>query len=311
MSLVLSHYELGKVKSCQFWHRGLSDIYLVDVNSCPYILRVSHHHWRSQSEIGFELELLAFLCQQQIPVASPLPTKQGDLFIAIEAPEGQRYVALFSYAPGTIALGDLNLTQSRLLGETVARLHEASREFQTDFHRQPLTLDYLVDDSLAILAPFLGNWQPELDQLLATALQIKSQLAKLPEKSPYWAICWGDPHSGNVHFTADNHLTLFDFDQCGYGWRAFDIAKFWQVSLQTGLSRRVREAFLAGYQTVVRLTALELACLQSLTQAAHLWAWAISLNAARQYDYSRLDRSYFTQRLEQLKRLKSQDSGLF
>ncbi|WLT40042.1 hypothetical protein NON20_10690 [Synechocystis sp. B12] len=27
---------------------------------------------------------------------------------------------------------------------------------------------------------------------------------------------------------------LFDFDQCGMGWRAFDIAKFLQVSMQSG-----------------------------------------------------------------------------
>ena len=45
----------------------------------------------------------------------------GDLFpviysTEIKAPEGKRYGALFSYAPGQVALGDLNSTQSRKLG---------------------------------------------------------------------------------------------------------------------------------------------------------------------------------------------------
>ena len=52
----------------------------------------------------------------------------------------------------------------------------------------------------------------------------------------------------NVHFTEDNQITLFDFDQCGYGWRVFDIAKFLQVSLSAGIKREIRDAFLAGYQ---------------------------------------------------------------
>ena len=310
-SLVLPHYALGMADSCQFWHRGLSDIYLVKVENNPYILRVSHHHWRSQSEIGFELELLDFLHQQGIPVAHPLKTTQGKLFMEIDAPEGRRYAALFAYAPGSVALGDLSPTQSYLLGKIVAKLHRAGREFDSSFHRQPLTLNYLLDDSLAIIAPFLENRYPDLRELLATVTQIKSQLRYLPTKSPYWGVCWGDPHSGNVHFTLDNQMTLFDFDQCGYGWRAFDLAKFWQVSLQTGLSNRIREAFLKGYQEVDKLTELELDRLQSFIQMAHIWSWAISLNAARHYDYSRLDKHYFTQRLEQLKRLQSQDWELF
>lgn len=311
ISLVLPYYELGKVKSCQFWHRGLSDIYLVNIQEFYYILRVSHHHWRSESEITFELELLDFLHRRQIPVTHPLKTRQGKLFFAIDAPEGKRYAALFPYAPGAVALGDLNLTQSRLLGETLARLHLAAQDFTCTAQRQPLDLDYLLDDSLAAIAPFLADRRTELAELLATAEQIKQKLQQLPIAVPAWGICWGDPHSGNVHFTPDNCLTLFDFDQCGYGWRSFDIAKFGQVSLQTGLSCRVRSAFVEGYQGIAKLSSREIDCLPALTQAAHIWAWAISINTAQHYNYSRLDGHYFRQRLEQLKCLKSHDCSIF
>lgn len=58
--LVYSSYEIELVKNCQFWRRGLSDVYLVETLNELYILRVSHHHWRSQSEIEFELEFLDF-----------------------------------------------------------------------------------------------------------------------------------------------------------------------------------------------------------------------------------------------------------
>lgn len=311
ISVLLPNYELGTINSCEFWHRGLSDIYLVNIQEQHYILRVSHHHWRSEPEIAFELELLTFLHERQIPVAYPLKTKENQLFIAINAPEGKRYAALFPYAPGTVALGDLDVTQSRLLGETLAKLHQVGQEFICPVKRQPLNLDYLLDDSLATITPFLADRRTELAELLATARAIKQQLQLMPIEKPYWGICWGDPHSGNVHFTPDNQMTLFDFDQCGYGWRSFDIGKFGQVGLQTGLSHKVRAAFMSGYQAIAELTSLEIECLPALTQAAHLWAWAISLSTAQHYDYSRLDRHYFRQRLEQLKCLKSHDCAIF
>ncbi|MDJ0525462.1 MAG: homoserine kinase, partial [Microcystis sp. M53600_WE12] len=66
--LVFSRYEIDVPKNCQFWHRGLSDVYLLETLTTPYILRVSHCHWRSKMEIDFELELLDYLDRSQIPV---------------------------------------------------------------------------------------------------------------------------------------------------------------------------------------------------------------------------------------------------
>ena len=306
-SILLANYSLGRINRCQFWHRGLSDVYLIDIEETAYILRISHAHWRSRSEIAFELEFLAFLHQNGMPVAAPLQTKRNNLFLEINAPEGKRYAALFPYAPGTVALGDLDMGQSLKLGETLAQIHQVSLSFSSKNERLPLTLDYLLDDSLAEIAPFLNHWQPELTELLAIAAEIKIQLKDFSLESPYWTVCWGDPHSGNIHFTEDNRMTLFDFDQCGYGWRTFDIAKFMQVGLQTGLSHRVRAAFIQGYQNITPLEPWEFEALKPLTEAAHVWAWAISLNTAQHYDYSRLDHAYFRQRLEQLKRLTIED----
>ena len=157
VSRLLPHYEIGVASRCQFWHRGLSDVYLVETPTHQYILKVSHHHWRSESDIEFELELLDFLEQCQIPVAYPLMTKDGSLSISINAPEGKRYAALFTLAPGKVALGDLNATQSHLLGATVAKLHQVAVNFRSHYHRQPLTLEYLLDDSLEAIAPFLQH----------------------------------------------------------------------------------------------------------------------------------------------------------
>lgn len=311
VSQVLSQYKIKIPTSCQLWNRGLSDVYLVETKANPYILRVSHQHWRSQSDIEFELELLDFLRQRRIPVAYPLKTKDEQLFVEINAPEGKRYASLFIYAQGKVPLGDLDLSQSRKLGETVAKLHKTSADFRTNHPRQPLTLEYLLDDSFDAIAPYLQHRLDDLDDLWEIITKIKYQLQDFPQEYPFWVICWGDPHSGNAHFTKEGKVTLFDFDQCGYGWRAFEIAKFLQVSLRTGMSKPIREAFLEAYQLVQPLSDYELESLQAFTQTAHIWMWMISISSLRLHNYSKLDDSYFSQRLEQLKRLKSQDWQLF
>ncbi|MGL5034535.1 MAG: phosphotransferase, partial [Microcystaceae cyanobacterium] len=298
--LVSENYHVEVIKGCRFWHRGLSDVYLVETLDQSYILRISHHHWRTQSDIQFELEFLTFLTKYQIPVAAPLRTKEGKLKLEIKAVEGERYAALFPVALGSVAIGDLNKTQGFLLGEVVAKLHEVAAQFKPSCPRSSLNLNYLLDQSLAAIAPFLDHRLAEWKYLMEASLHIKKQTKCLPMEPPYWTVCWGDPHSGNVHFTVNNQLTLFDFDQCGFGWRAFDVAKFLQVSLQTGLNRAVRDSFLAGYQSITPLTFRELDCLQVLTQVAYIWSWAIHLNSIKLYDYSRLDARYFTCRVQQL-----------
>lgn len=308
---VFPQYALEPVMACRFWHRGLSDVYLVETIATQYILRISHAQWRSKAEVDFELELLDFLKQRSLPVAFPLRTSGGQLSIELEALEGKRYAALFVYAPGTVALGDLNQTQSFLLGQTVAKLHQTALAFRSCADRPPLTLEYLLDQPLAAIAPFLRHKPAELAYLTQAIAAIKTQLQHFTPEPPLWSVCWGDPHSGNVHFTPDNQLTLFDFDQCGYGWRIFEIAKFLQVSMQSGLCAKVRQSFIDGYQTVEPLWECEQAALQAFIQVAHIWSWSICLNHAMRHNYSRLDDSYFQQRLEYLKRLRSPEWQLF
>ncbi len=307
IAYILPLYPIGEVKHCQFWHRGLSDVYYVETEDKAYFLRISHQHWRSQVDIDFEIEFVNYLHQNKIPVAYPLATLDEQFSLEINAPEGKRYAVLLAQAPGEVAVGDLNINQSFKLGEIVAKIHQVSQNFKTHADRQPLTLDYLLDESLGVITPFLQNSPRDFNYVMEVAEELQHQLQVLPQTPPYWGVCWGDPHSGNAHFTLDNQITLFDFDQCGYGWRSFDLAKFLQVSLQSGLGQKVRDAFVRGYEQINPLTELEKNSLQALTQTAHIWAWAISIINARFFNYSRLDSCYFNRHLEQLKRLHSPD----
>ena len=308
---LLPLFRIGPVVRCDFWNRGLSDIYLVETLSAKYILRISHAHWRTQSDISFELELLDYLRQRGVPVAVPLRTRGSALSVEIAAPEGLRYASLFTYAPGRIPVGDLNEEQAHQLGETVAKMHRLSKDFRSTAHRQHLTLEYLLDNSLGMIEPYLRFRSEDLAYLRRLIDKIKDRVGDLPKAFPHWGLCWGDPHSGNVHFTDDGQLTLFDFDQCGYGWRSFDLAKFLQVSMRTGISRKVRDAFIQAYQDIHPLTQQEIDALQPLTQVAHIWNWSICLESSKVHSCSQLDEHFFIKRINQLKTFEASQWQLF
>ncbi len=305
--VVLSRYAIAPVVQCHLWNHGLSDVYQVVTEDNRYILRVSHAHWRKRDEVLFELEFLEFLYRQQLPVAYPLHTQSGNLCIDIQAPEGTRYAALFSYAEGGVPIGDLNPAQSQRLGEVMAQMHHCGLGFASTVKRDDLDVAYLLDRNIEIISPFLNHRPQEQAYLLEVAESLRSQLQALPKKAPYWSVCWGDPHSGNVHFTKDGQLTLFDFDQCGFGWRAFDLAKFLQIALRSGISPPVRQAFVRGYQSTFPLDCIERDAVHGLTQVAHLWSWAISIDNQGRQGYCRLDDAFFTQRLNQLRQFRSTD----
>jgi Ser/Thr protein kinase RdoA (MazF antagonist) len=298
-------YGLDSLLACKLWIRGLSDIYLVETRDANYVLRVSHAQWRSATEVQFELAFLDHLRQGGVSVASPLQTVAGSLALELAAPEGMRHAALFPFAPGEIPPGDLSLLQAALLGQTLAQVHVASKDFWQPCHRPALTLENLLHDSVDRLLPFFAHQPQDQDYLQGLRSQLQARLGHWSQEDPQWVVCWGDPHSGNVHFTTDPNgahgITLFDFDQCGYGWRVFDIAKFLQTSLRTGMSYSLRQAFLQGYESGSPLEDWELEALPDWVQVAHLWSWALRLGATQLHSHSEFDQRYFNQRLHQLK----------
>ena len=278
---VLPNYCISNSRGCKLYKRGLNDTYLVETEQQRYILRVYRHGWRNQQEIDFELELLAFLHAQNQPVAYPIARNDGGFTTEIIAPEGTRYAAVFSYAPGRAVEEKLDDIQSSRLGEALAKIHLTLDKFQSSFSRPHLNSEYLLDWSMKAITPLYKHRESDIDYLQKQVDKIKSQIEtfKLPFSAPAYGICVGDVHSGNAHFTEQNLPTLFDFDQCGYGWRAFDIGKFLHVALRMKIEVKVRNSFIEGYQAIRKLEDAELASIPVFVKAAHIWVMGINTNA--------------------------------
>ncbi|WP_009633543.1 phosphotransferase [Synechocystis sp. PCC 7509] len=275
---VLCHYQIDKLQSCRLLKRGLNDTYLIETEQKQYILRVYRHSWRTKEEIDFELELLNFLYKANVAVSYPLEKRTGGFITAIAAPEGTRYTALFSYAPGKVVDKKINSEQSRKLGETVATIHQATDNFKSSFNRPELNSEYLLDSSINAIAPLYKHRKNDIDYLYKQAENLKNNLIALdlPNCSPFYGICIGDVHAGNTHFNQLNQPTLFDFDQCGYGWRVFDIGKFINTAIVWKLESKIISSFLEGYQTIRQLNEIELRAIPMFTKIAHIWVMGIS-----------------------------------
>ena len=309
---VLTNYPIPKPHSCHLYKRGFNDTYLVETEQERYILRVYRRGWRTKEEIDFELELLAFLHDRNQPVAYPIGREDCSFTTEVATPEGKRYAALFSYAPGRAVNEKLDGRQSQHLGEVLAIIHQILDNFNSSFSRPHLNNEYLLDRSMQAIAPLYKHRNNDINYLQKQIEQIKQQLEalELPNSAPAYGICVGDVHSGNAHFDEQNQATLFDFDQCGYGWRAFDIAKFMHIAITWKVDITVRNLFLEGYQAVRQLNAAELDSIPLFIKTAHIWVMGLGTGAVGDViPYGWFTDDWLDQRLVTLKRLNNCNNG--
>lgn len=97
--------------------------------------------------------------------------------------------------------------------------------------------------------PFLAH-RPEDARYLAGLIdRLKIRLRSLASEGLSWGICHEDYHCGNVFLSDDGppRVTVFDFDVCGEGWLAFDLARWRGNTAEGGDKEKSWEAFLSRY----------------------------------------------------------------
>jgi Ser/Thr protein kinase RdoA (MazF antagonist) len=268
--VVLSSYDIGPVQECALWARSLNDTYLVHAD-VRYALRVYRHGWRDEDDIAYEVAALRYLREHGCDVAGPVPDRADRYWRTVEATEGDRYVAVFSWAPGGMPVPEAEY--ARAYGRAVAGLHDASGGFEGSPARAPIDADELIGRPLRHIMPFLAGRPEDADYLreLATSVDagIQERNADLE-----WGFCHGDLHGGNAHVTDEGLLTFFDFDSAGPGWRAYDVAAYrWATNamrLEAG-SDDCWDDFLAGYREVRDLSAGDLDAVPLFVAARHIW----------------------------------------
>ena len=86
-----------------------------------------------------------------------------------------------------------------------------------------------------------------------------------------WGPIGGDFHQSSVYFSEINEPTFFNFDLCGPGWRAYDIASFLSNGNLMHAPAERSEAFFAGYYSVRQLADEEHAAVAPFLTVRRVW----------------------------------------
>lgn len=251
-------YSLSRNTTCELLKAGINHSYLITDGSSRFIFRIYSLNWRTKNEILAEINLLNLLHQKNIPVSYPVIDNNSNYIQELNAPEGGRQGVLFTFAEGDKQL-NFSADLHYKVGETMGRIHQLTINFKLE--RVVYTPAVLLIDPLAYIAKFLPPGCDEMAWMLSTQEYLmngfdKADLTGIRQGAVHMDI-WFD----NMNITSDGNITLFDFDFCGNGWLCYDIAYYVLQLHSTEKDETARElkkeSFLAGYESVTKISAEE------------------------------------------------------
>ena len=277
---VQRQYDIAPICECLLLARGVNDSYLIRVAGAQYVLRVYQLNWRSTADIAYELDILAHLDCRAVRVATALPRTDGSVFATIAAPEGERFIALFHYAAGgEIRYGDDAAPLAQAYGRAVAQVHLQSDGFHSAHARFELDLVELLERPIGLIQAQLAARPADAAYLVDLASRLSAYIAQ-HAATLETGFCHGDFHGQNAHIDAEQAITWFDFDCCGRGWRAYDLAVFfWQMRSTNAHQQRCPE-FLRAYLAQRPLAEQDLAAIPYFVAIRHLWWIALNIQLA-------------------------------
>jgi len=120
---VESRYPLPGPLRCRMLNRGLNDVYLIAAATGErFVFRISQHRARGKADVQTETAFLHHLARRGTPVAAPVQTLAGKLFVLAEAPEGVRECVLFVALNGRSPEAE-SAADARANGESSHMLH--------------------------------------------------------------------------------------------------------------------------------------------------------------------------------------------
>ncbi|MGH2487239.1 MAG: phosphotransferase enzyme family protein [Ktedonobacterales bacterium] len=125
----------------------------------------------------------------------------------------------------------------------------------------------------------LAHRPDDMSELRVIAGELTEHMERLAASGGDIGPCHGDMQGGNANTTSDGVVNFYDFEYCGLGLRAYEIAVFfWGAAL--GVSRlgwdqptvdHLWEAYLRGYEEARPLRAIDREAILPLVAARELW----------------------------------------
>jgi Ser/Thr protein kinase RdoA (MazF antagonist) len=142
-------------------------------------------------------------------------------------------------------------------------------------NRPRIRVAEILDRRLSAFTSVVTHRSDDVAYLRAAADLLARLIARLPVDAPGYGLVHGDVIPSNAQVMPSGEIAVRDFEFCGYGWRAYDIATY-RGEVQFGeASASVADAFLAGYEEIRPLAAREQPALPVLQAARHVYSLGI------------------------------------
>lgn len=242
----------GEVK-CRLISRGMNDIYRIEHAHGPHALKVARTGKSTDDEFAYEQDYILHLAQQGLTVPTPVATREGAFFFAVDAPEGHRQIVLMAWLEGEPYPGVINKEDAARLGQFLAHMHTAAVDFETA-HKKAVATDTKIQSRLHFLLELVKDRPGDADFLEHAAAAAVDRFQSLKAEGIASGPCHGDLQNANVMKRADGSFAVFDFSDCGTDVLAKDIAAFYWRNDFEGLRQDINDAFVSGYDEVRPLT---------------------------------------------------------
>jgi len=276
MRAVVPLYRVENPRRCEYFQSGLNDIYRIESDTELFFLRLYRKDWRSQAAINFEVDALNYLHSRGVSVIKPIPTLTGEYVITVDVAEGQRHLIVTDCALGSVP--DLNNYKNVMsYGRLLASLHIASADFECKYDRFNYDSAHMVEAPLARLAPHFSKFKVKWSQLARQVSALADKLISSDRNPVDCGFIHGDAHFGNVHQHNDG-MTLFDFDLCGYGPRALDLAVFKRFAALQGKLDEWWLPFIDGYREIRSVSKLDFSLIEACMALRYFWEASMMAN---------------------------------
>ena len=307
---VAAQYALGEPSACTLLRSWINEVYELRIGAERYILKVFRHGWRSPGEVAYEVALMQHLAAGGFPVVPPVARRDGAVVGLLRAAEGPRPAVLYPLLEGRPPLPPSDAIY-RLVGQTLATLHCALDTYAPAHPRRTLDVWYLAEEPLGWLQPALRDRPDDWAFLQRLVQRARARLEALQQTGELaWGPVHGDATLDNMLLMADGRIGVYDFDQSGPGWRAYELQS---VFYYAWAAQRpcFWTALRDGYSSVRPLSPAELAAMPCFVVLNKLWCMGFETHViARNRGQWIVDRGYFDERLAGLRQWADAHSEL-